>query len=106
MINVANNGASGVVYTVTPEAFPTKVRSTAMGLCSVFNKSAGMIAPVLGAALLEQSLASFLIWGGSYFIASLLVLLLPRDTANARMAEEYEEEKSEKQPLTSHERLE
>eukprot|EP01112_Ceratiomyxa_fruticulosa_P005765 TRINITY_DN1660_c0_g1_i2.p1 TRINITY_DN1660_c0_g1~~TRINITY_DN1660_c0_g1_i2.p1 ORF type:complete len:469 (-),score=75.92 TRINITY_DN1660_c0_g1_i2:102-1508(-) len=81
LINLTNNGASGVVYTVTPEAFPTKVRSTGIGSCSVWNRTAGMIAPVLGGALLKMPIAiSFTLWAGAYFVAAFLAFIIPETT--------------------------
>eukprot|EP01113_Clastostelium_recurvatum_P000991 TRINITY_DN10421_c0_g1_i1.p1 TRINITY_DN10421_c0_g1~~TRINITY_DN10421_c0_g1_i1.p1 ORF type:complete len:495 (-),score=121.77 TRINITY_DN10421_c0_g1_i1:12-1496(-) len=78
-INMVNNSATGVIYTITSEAFPTKVRSTSLGLCSVANKAGGILAPIVGGALYDAPVVlSFSIWAGSYLAAAILTFSLPK----------------------------
>ncbi len=74
-------GAWGALYAFTPEAYPTNLRGTGMGVASGMTRISGAIAPTLGAALLGTSLALPLtIFAISYAIAGIASLALPHET--------------------------
>lgn len=57
--------AFAIIYVFTSELFPTSVRSTVLGLCSMWARIGGMLAPfsseLVGAALLYISLQKILL---------------------------------------------
>jgi putative MFS transporter len=72
IISFFNLGAWGVVYTYTPELYPTKIRGTGTGWAAAFGRLGGMIAP----AMVGWILAAF---GGNQaivFTAFTAILLL------------------------------
>jgi putative MFS transporter len=74
-------GAWGALYAFTPEAYPTNLRGTGMGVASGMTRIAGAIAPTLGAALLGTSLALPLtVFAISYVVAGVASLALPHET--------------------------
>ena len=72
-----------VVYTYTPEMYPTSIRTTGMGSCSVFTRLAGSITPVIGTIMLEQGyFIPFLMYGLSLILAGICSFLLKKETYN------------------------
>ena len=43
------------MYCITPETFPVETRNTALGIFGITSNVAALIAPVIGAAILESS---------------------------------------------------
>ncbi|KAJ8593082.1 MFS general substrate transporter [Rhizopogon salebrosus TDB-379] len=72
-----------VLYGWTPEIFGTKVRGTACGIASALSRIGGMIAPLLGGALLVVNRA-FPVWTSVvvYVITGAFVLLLHETAGN------------------------
>ncbi|KAG2362213.1 MFS general substrate transporter [Suillus spraguei] len=72
-----------VLYGWTPEIFGTKVRGTACGIASALSRIGGMIAPLLGGALLVLN-RGFPVWTSVvvYVITGVFVLLLHESTGN------------------------
>ncbi len=71
-------GAWGALYAYTPEAYPTRLRSTGMGAASGMTRIAGAIAPSLGAALMGSSLlGSLAVFAVAYALAGLAAFFLP-----------------------------
>jgi len=71
-------GAWGALYAYTPEAYPTRLRSTGMGAASGMTRIAGAIAPSLGAALMGSSLlGSLTVFAVAYALAGLAAFFLP-----------------------------
>ncbi len=56
MISFFNLGAWGVVYTITPELYPTRVRAGGAGAASALGRVGGIVAPYAVSSLLD--------WGG------------------------------------------
>ncbi len=74
-------GAWGALYAFTPEAYPTNLRGTGMGIASGMTRISGAIAPTLGATLLGTSLALPLtVFAISYVVAGVASLALPHET--------------------------
>jgi MFS transporter, putative metabolite:H+ symporter len=72
LISFFNLGAWGVVYTYTPELYPTRVRGTGSGWAAAFGRLGGIIAPAVVGSMLGS-------WGGSHmevFGMFTLVLLI------------------------------
>ncbi|KAG2386213.1 hypothetical protein C9374_002659 [Naegleria lovaniensis] len=70
-----------VVYTYTPEFYPTAFRATGMGTCSAFTRLAGTITPIVGEVLLKSNyFFPFLVFGIAFFVAGICGIFLPRDT--------------------------
>ncbi|MDO4262688.1 MAG: MFS transporter [Deinococcus sp.] len=57
LLSFALLGAWGAVYAYTPELFPTRLRSTGMGLMSSTARAASLISPSVGALLLTGNLS-------------------------------------------------
>jgi putative MFS transporter len=55
LISFFNLGAWGVVYTYTPELYPTRVRATGAGWASAFGRLGGILAPYAVSAVLEAT---------------------------------------------------
>lgn len=72
-----------VLYGWTPEIFGTKVRGTACGIASALSRIGGMIAPLLGGALLVLN-RGFPVWTSVvvYGITGVFVLLLDGSAGN------------------------
>lgn len=72
-----------VLYGWTPEIFGTKVRGTACGIASALSRIGGMIAPLLGGALLVLN-RGFPVWTSVvvYGITGVFVLLLHESAGN------------------------
>ncbi|EFC40996.1 sugar transporter [Naegleria gruberi] len=70
-----------VVYTYTPEFYPTSFRATGMGTCSAFTRLAGTITPIVGEVLLKENyFIPFLVFGIAFFISGVAAIFLPRET--------------------------
>jgi putative MFS transporter len=81
-------GAWGVLYAYTPELYPTSARGTGMGWAGGVARIAGVVAPVLGASLLNVNLALALtVYAVSFALAGVAVLTLGRETRGQRLAE-------------------
>ncbi|GFO13863.1 solute carrier family 22 member 13 [Plakobranchus ocellatus] len=86
-----------VIYVYTAEIFPTVMRNSAIGLCSICARLGGILAPYIGDLddLLEKDLGialPLLIFGGLSVAAGLLVLLLP-ETSNKVLPDTIEDAK-------------
>ncbi len=85
-------GAWGALYAYTPEAYPTSIRSTGMGVASGMTRIAGALAPSLGAALMGFSLVVPLtVYALSYAVGGLAALALPVETRGQPLADNLQE---------------
>ncbi|KAG1901158.1 MFS general substrate transporter [Suillus fuscotomentosus] len=77
-----------VLYGWTPEIFGTKVRGTACGIASALSRIGGMIAPLLGGALLVLN-RGVPVWASVvvYIITGVFVLLLHESAGHIRGGE-------------------
>ncbi|KAJ6460397.1 MFS general substrate transporter [Mycena vitilis] len=79
-VGLASTTMWAVLYGWTPEIFATKVRGTACGIASALSRIGGMIAPILGGALLLISRAAPVYTSMVAFVfAAACVLLLRED---------------------------
>ena len=74
-----NLGAWGVIYTYTPELYPTAIRALGSGWAAGFGRIGGMLAPMLVGVLLAQGAPMSLIFAmfaSVFVLISLIVLSL------------------------------
>ena len=74
-----NLGAWGVIYTYTPELYPTAIRALGSGWAAGFGRIGGMLAPMLVGVLLAHSAQInliFLMFASVFVIISVIVLSL------------------------------
>ncbi|GFN92064.1 solute carrier family 22 member 16 [Plakobranchus ocellatus] len=73
-------GAGGcftLVFSYTPEMFPTNLRSQAIGICSFFSRIGGMLGPFAGLLAEEAVWAPGVTMGICACVACLLIQFLP-----------------------------
>ncbi|XP_070568568.1 organic cation transporter protein-like [Ptychodera flava] len=80
----------GMIYVYTAELFPTPVRATAIGFCSVCSCIGGALAPQLIFFSRFWEPLPFFVFGFTAILAGVLTLLLP-ETRNAKLPETLEE---------------
>ena len=74
-----NLGAWGVIYTYTPEMYPTSIRALGSGWAAGFGRIGGMLAPMLVGVLLAKGAAMnliFAMFASVFVIISIVVLSL------------------------------
>ncbi|XP_022187294.2 solute carrier family 22 member 21 isoform X2 [Nilaparvata lugens] len=74
--------AFAVIYIFTAEMFPTELRNSLLGICSMFGHVGSMLAPQT--AFLAKPLDPMYVWGTTALIAAGLSFLFP-ETINARL---------------------
>lgn len=85
-------GAFSIVYLYTAELYPTVIRSTAVGMCSMMARIGGIAAPQVAIYLPQVGphYLPLIIMGSSAFVGSALSLFLP-ETLGALLPETMEE---------------
>ncbi len=83
LMSFFNLGAWGILYTYTPELYPTRARATGSGWAAGFGRIGGILAPIIvgrmiGAQIGTQSV--FLMFTGVLFLVVLNVLVLGEET--------------------------
>lgn len=74
-------GSWGALYAYTPEAYPTRIRATGMGVASGMTRIAGAIAPTLGALLMGASLfVPLTVFAAAFVVGGLSALILLPET--------------------------
>ncbi|OZB94945.1 MFS transporter [Paenibacillus sp. XY044] len=85
-----NLGAWGGMYAYTPELYPTRVRSTGVGLATSVGRVGGVIAPLLVGVLVGKGIGIDIIFG-LFFVIVLIgafgVLLLGTETKGKELAD-------------------
>ena len=74
-----NLGAWGVIYTYTPELYPTAIRALGSGWAAGFGRIGGMLAPMLVGVLLASDMPIsliFVMFASVFVVVSLVVLSL------------------------------
>ena len=88
-----NLGAWGVIYTYTPEQYPTTIRALGSGWAAGFGRIGGMIAPMLVGMMLANAFGMstiFLMFAAVFVIISAVVLTLGKESKQKTL-EELEE---------------
>lgn len=78
-----NLGAWGVLYTYTPEQYPTAIRAMGSGWAAGFGRIGGIVAPLLVGYLLSESVGMngvFYLFAAVFCIIAALILLLGRES--------------------------
>lgn len=93
LINFFSSAPWSIIYTYTPEVYPTELRSTGVGACAVFTRLAGTITPLCGESLLGVGFIwPFITYGIALLIAGIGSLLLPIETLNRPLQDEISNE--------------
>ena len=85
-----NLGAWGVIYTYTPEMYPTAIRALGSGWAAGFGRIGGMLAPMLVGIMLEQKLGIdiiFLIFASVFVLISAVVISLGEESKQKTLEE-------------------
>lgn len=83
LMSFFNLGAWGVLYTYSPELYPTEARSTGVGWAAAFGRVGGILAPsVVGAMLVgPQSVPTvFMMFTGVLIVVAIVMLSLGEET--------------------------
>lgn len=88
MISFFNLGAWGVVYTYTPELYPTNMRATGAGTAAAVGRIGGIVAPFLVGWLLQFGQdVIFFQFAAVVFLGAIAVALLGEETKQKRLDE-------------------
>lgn len=91
LMSFFNLGAWGIIYTYTPELYPTHARATGSGWAAGFGRIGGILAPIIVGKMLgayKMSTQSvFILFAGVLILVALDVLLLGEETKGRPLAE-------------------
>ena len=91
VISFFNLGAWGVVYTYTPELYPTRIRGSGAGSAAAFGRIGGIVGPYLVGLLLPTWGASisaiFIMFAAVFFVIAVVVLILGEETRGVSLEE-------------------
>ncbi|MBP2641283.1 MAG: naiP 2 [Firmicutes bacterium] len=90
LMSFFNLGAWGLMYTYTPEMYPTEARATGTGWAGACGRVGGMAAPLVVGALLTGANAFSLIFAlftGVLIVIALNVLILGEETMNKSLGD-------------------
>lgn len=85
-----NLGAWGVIYTYTPEQYPTTIRALGSGWAAGFGRIGGMIAPMLVGVMLVNGVGMsmiFAMFASVFVLISLIVMMLGIESKNKTLEE-------------------
>jgi putative MFS transporter len=92
-------GAFAVLYTYTPETYPTTLRTTGMGSASGWARVGGFIAPYVGGLLIDASLTLALsVFALAFIINAGVIGLFAHETKNLDLADTLGEPIEQKSP--------
>lgn len=75
--SITSGAMYGILYSYTPEIFPTKDRGTGNGLAATANRIFGIIAPIIAMYADLSTPVPIYISGSLFLVAGLLMLALP-----------------------------
>jgi MFS transporter, putative metabolite:H+ symporter len=88
LISFFNLGAWGVVYTYTPELYPTDIRATGAGTAAAFGRTGGILAPIIVGMILSQGRhVVFLHFAIVVVMGAIAVALLGEETKQKSLEE-------------------
>lgn len=79
-----------VLYVYTAELFPTNLRHSLLGICSMFGRIGLIIAPQTPLLAIYMSSLPLLMMGGCAFLSGIFVLQFP-ETLNKKLPDTIEE---------------
>lgn len=86
-----NLGAWGIVYTYTPEQYPTAARGTGSGFATAFGRFGGVLAPLVVGSMLDltgqSTLLVFVIFATLMLIGAVSVFVLGEETRGKTLEE-------------------
>ncbi|MDD6134391.1 MAG: MFS transporter [Selenomonadaceae bacterium] len=85
-----NLGAWGVIYTYTPEQYPTTIRALGSGWAAGFGRIGGMIAPMLVGLMLGNAMGMntiFLMFASVLILVSAIVIVLGKESKQKTLEE-------------------
>lgn len=85
-----NLGAWGVIYTYTPEQYPTTIRALGSGYAAGFGRIGGMLAPMLVGVMLANSMGMntiFMMFASVLIIVSAIVVGLGKESKQKTLEE-------------------
>jgi MFS transporter, putative metabolite:H+ symporter len=89
-------GAFAVLYTYTPETYPTTLRTTGMGSASGWARVGGFIAPYVGGFLFDASLfLALTIFAVAFALNAALIAVFAHETKDTDLADTLAEERRE-----------
>ena len=92
-------GAFAVLYTYTPETYPTTLRTTGMGSASGWARVGGFIAPYVGGVLIDASLVVALgMFALAFLINAAIIALFAHETKGRDLADTLGEPAPEYRP--------
>lgn len=90
LMSFFNLGAWGILYTYTPELYPTRARGTGAGWAAGFGRIGGILAPAVVGRMLGASISTetvFLMFTGVLILVVINVLVLGEETKGRPMDE-------------------
>ncbi|MEL1134751.1 MFS transporter [Desulfitobacterium sp. THU1] len=90
LMSFFNLGAWGILYTYTPELYPTRARGTGAGWAAGFGRIGGILAPAVVGRMLGASISTetvFLMFAGVLVLVVINVLILGEETKGRPMDE-------------------
>ena len=89
LLSFFNLGAWGVVYTITPELYPTSVRATGSGVAAAVGRVGGIIGPYLTPVLVTAIAVNgtFAVFMGLLVITAVAVAVLAEETRGRSLEE-------------------
>jgi MFS transporter, putative metabolite:H+ symporter len=91
IISFFNLGAWGVVYTYTPELYPTRIRGSGAGSAAAFGRIGGIVGPYVVGLLLPTWGASisaiFIMFAAVFLVIAVVVLILGEETRGVSLEE-------------------
>eukprot|EP01080_Neovahlkampfia_damariscottae_P008474 gene8474-296_t len=89
LVGITSTPPWGIIYTYTPEVYPTTLRTTGVGLCAFFTRLAGTITPLIGTTLLHYGfIYPFITFGFALLVAGACSALLPIETLGRELQDE------------------
>mmetsp|Transcript_16004 Transcript_16004/g.40451 ORF Transcript_16004/g.40451 Transcript_16004/m.40451 type:complete len:266 (-) Transcript_16004:62-859(-) len=95
IMQLASQSAWSIIYTYTPECYPTTLRVTGMGAASATSRIAGIAVPLLQSVLLKASLSAALATSAAFFVATAVAAVFLRETRGQDLYETMEEAEAE-----------
>ena len=82
-------GAFQAAYVYTPEVYPTRIRASALSLCSLMARVGAIITPFVATVLLQSNFyATVVVYASVAVVSAVFSFLLPYETRGANLGEE------------------